>query len=362
MFSAGSVAMTETRPSQTVQNHDSTGVPAPLLSICIATRNRGNVIGATLDNILAQCGPQLEVVVVDGASSDDTATVVRQRAAVHPGLQYFPQASNSGIDGDFDKAVALARGNYCWLLTDDDFLLPGAVARVLGACQLGHEVVIVDAEVFTADLTAKLFARRLPFSGERRYATLDADHFLAECGQHLSFIGAVVIRRTVWLGRERQRYYGTEFIHVGVLFQAALPGSVLAIGEPLIRIRYGVGNWTSRSFSVWMIKWPTLIWSFDWISPLARAAVCPAEPWLSPVNLLRYRAKGWYSWDEFKQYVWPIAAANWRTGVAAIIALLPGSLVNLTALFYARLFMSSQKGGLYDLQQSRYYWRNKNSV
>ena len=369
--------MTETQETQATLATPATLVPqatreipelhsaassAPLLSICIATRNRGHVIGATLDNILEQCGPQVELVVVDGASSDNTSTVVSARATAYPQLQYFPQAANSGIDGDFDKAVALARGAYCWLLTDDDFLLPGAVARVLAACQQGHEVIIVDAEVFTADLSAKLFARRLPFIGERRYGPADADQLLADCGQHLSFIGAVVIRRDLWLSRERQRYYGTEFIHVGVLFQAALPGSVLAIGEPLIRIRYGVGNWTSRSFSVWMIKWPRLIWSFDGMSPSARAAVCPCEPWRSLVALLLHRAKGSYSWQEFTQFVRPMAQPLWRTWVAGIVALLPGGLVNLAALFYARLFSPAQKGGIYDLQQSRYYWRQKRSV
>src|SRR5262249_57418214 len=40
---------------------------------------------------------------------------------------------------------------------------------------------------------------------------------------YVSFIGCVVIKRDLWLNREKDRHIGSEFIHVGVIFQAPLP-------------------------------------------------------------------------------------------------------------------------------------------
>ena len=331
------------------------GNECPSLSICIATRNRSQYIGETLDRILEQCGPDIEIVVVDGASTDDTDTIVSQRAAEHPGLRYLPQTENSGVDGDFDKAVQFSLGEYCWLMSDDDLMVPGAIARVLEICNDQPDAIIVDAEVRTADMTETLISSRLGFTGERHYTEKDADRLLAECGQHLTFIGALVVRRELWVSRERTPYYGSEFVHVGVLFQAPLSRGAVALGEPLLRIRYGVGNWTSRSFQVWMFKWPALIWSFDWLSVSSRAAITRREPWRSPALLLLYRAKGWYSWKEFIQLIWPQAKPRWHALVPAMVALVPGRLVNMLALALARLNLGGHPGGVYDLKRSPYF-------
>jgi abequosyltransferase len=331
------------------------GEDQPTLSICIATRNRSGYIGQTLGNILEQCGSDIEVVVVDGASTDDTSAVVTELTTTWSNLKYHPQVTNSGIDGDFDKAVELARGRYCWLMSDDDFLAPNAVDRVLSACCKAPDAVIVDAEVRTADFTEILVPRRLAFSGERHYDEVESEQLFIDVGQHLNYIGALVIRRVLWLKRKRNLYYGSEFIHVGVLFQSPLPGGAIVIGEPLVHIRYGVGNWTSRSFHVWMFKWPSLIWSFDWLAESSRAVVSQRYPWQSPVVLMLYRAKGWYTWQEFRQLILPRARLNWRTCLAGLIALLPGRFVNLTVLAYARRHRGNQRGGIYDLERSRYF-------
>lgn len=326
----------------------------PRLSICIATRNRGDLLALTLDALLVQVGPDVEVVVVDGASTDNTREIVQARAERYTSLKYFPQASNAGIDGDFDKAVVLAQGMYCWLMADDDLPLDGAVQRVLEVCQQDLAAVIVDAEVYSADYSTKLLNQRLRFTGERRYAANEMDQLLADCGDCLSFIGALVIRREIWLVRERQAYFGTEFIHVGVLFQAPLPGEVLALGEPMLRIRYGVGNWARRAFEVWMFKWPNLIWSFTQLSERARSAVTARYPWHNLVKLLLYRAKGLYSWDSFRCLVMSVKRPFPEKIPALLVAVFPGLGAYLLVKLMLDLFPHRFQGTRWELTLSPY--------
>lgn len=353
--------MTECSTSKDLRAKGELEAGQPLLSVCIATRNRASYLGQTLDNILDQCGQVVEVVVVDGASTDDTAAVVEAHAAIRSNLKYYPQTNNSGIDGDFDKALEFARGRYCWLMSDDDLLAPGAMTQVLSACRQAPDAVIVDAEVRTADFTETLVPHRLAFKGERHYGAAESEQLFIDCGRHLNFIGGLVVRRELWLNRERKAYYGSEFIHVGVLFQAPLPGGAIAIGEPLVRIRYGVGNWTSRSFQVWMFKWPSLIWSFECLPESSRAAITPRQPWRDPALLALYRAKGWYSWYDFNQFIRPIAKP-WQAWLPGLIAIVPGWFLNITALIYARFRHSSLRGGLYDLRRSRHYLGRRNGA
>ena len=86
------------------------------LSVCIATFNRARYIGETLDSILAQATDDVEVVVLDGGSTDGTRDVVEEFARRHPRLRYVRQETNHGVDRDFDTAVHLATGEI--LLAD----------------------------------------------------------------------------------------------------------------------------------------------------------------------------------------------------------------------------------------------------
>ena len=78
------------------------------LSICIATLNRGAFIGETLESIIRQATDEVEIVVVDGASTDNTEEVVRGFQQRWPRLNYLRLPEKGGVDRDYDRAVALA--------------------------------------------------------------------------------------------------------------------------------------------------------------------------------------------------------------------------------------------------------------
>ena len=98
----------------------------PILSLCIADLQPRAFIGETVQAIVSQLpAVGVELVVVDGASPDNTAEVMARFADRYPAIRYFRE-TGIGLDRDFDKAVGYARGDHCWLMSDDDLLVPGA--------------------------------------------------------------------------------------------------------------------------------------------------------------------------------------------------------------------------------------------
>ena len=110
---------------------------APQLSLCIPTYNRAGLLRESMEAILAQIGPeeaaQVEILVVDNASSDGTEAVIEDavRQSPHVRLRFVRNAENIGPDRNFLKAITLAQGEFVFLVSDDDILLPGAVAALL---------------------------------------------------------------------------------------------------------------------------------------------------------------------------------------------------------------------------------------
>ncbi len=320
----------------------------PQLTLAIATRERAALLAETLDAWLGQLTPEVELLVVDGASRDATPEVVAARQAASPQLRYVRLERAGGVDRDYDQAVALAQGEYVWLLSDDDLPQPGAVAAVLDALSDHPSLVVVNGRLYDSTLTQALEAKRLPFERDRVFASADQAGLLAQIGNYLSFIGGVVIRREVWLARERRRYFGSAFIHVGVIFQAPLPAHARVLAEPWLRLRGGNASWARHYFEIWMIKWPTLVWSFTDLAPEARRAVFAREPWRRPGALLICRAKGAYGPTEFWRFLAPRRQSLPGWLLRWTIAHLPRRAVTVAAIAYFRLTRPEAKADLQD--------------
>lgn len=322
------------------------------LSICIATYNRGRFIGETLDSILPQLRPGVELLVLDGASPDNTEEVMTSYVARYPAIKYFREKENSGVDRDYDKTVGYALGVYCWLMTDDDLLKEDAITLVLDALRDEPSLVVVNSELKTVDMTKSLAGSVLNRSGKEHYEPGDADSVFVDVARYLSFIGGVVIKRSLWMERDRSSYYGSLFIHVGVIFQKPL-GLVRLIRDPLIIIRYGNAMWTARGFEIWMFKWPGLIWSFDQYLPGARTTICAREPWREIRRILLYRALGGYGASEYERFIAPKISSSMRI-VYVVIAWLPASLLNSLASIYCTFINKKARSDLYDLSRSKH--------
>ena len=99
----------------------------PFFSVVIPTYNRATFIGATLDSVLAQTYPHLEILVVDDGSKDNTADVVGCYA--DPRLRYYPKENGErGVARNY--GLARATGTYVLFLDSDDRFHPNHLATL----------------------------------------------------------------------------------------------------------------------------------------------------------------------------------------------------------------------------------------
>ncbi len=105
----------------------------PLLSLCISTYNRAAWLELNLRNIFSQIPDErddLEILVVDNAALDRTPDVIKP--FLHrKEFRYVRNARNVGMLGNLAVTAQKARGEYVWIIGDDDLTRPGVINRTL---------------------------------------------------------------------------------------------------------------------------------------------------------------------------------------------------------------------------------------
>ena len=92
----------------------------PLVSICVPTRNRAAVLAGNLENICGQDYSNLEILISDNCSSDDTERVCRAAAASDARIRYVRHAQNIGLHGNHNFCMDEARGDFLCFFHDHD--------------------------------------------------------------------------------------------------------------------------------------------------------------------------------------------------------------------------------------------------
>ncbi len=115
----------------------------PQVTIGIPTFRRGALLRRAVASALAQSYPDVEVVVSDNCSNDDTASVGRELAASDARLRFLQQATNVGPTANLLAVLAAARGEYFMWLGDDDWIDPDYVQRCVELLEADPEVAVV---------------------------------------------------------------------------------------------------------------------------------------------------------------------------------------------------------------------------
>jgi abequosyltransferase len=180
-----------------------------------------------------------EVLVVDGASNDDTPAIVNEYAARFPQVRYVRLPKRGGIDADVAECVRLARGKYCWLFSGDDVMRSGALKSAMDWLKQGHDVYLCKHT--SCDVRMRMLGEHPVFSTnsvriaklnnpEERVAYLQA---AVTTEAVFSFISGLIVRRDKWFSvDDPQEFMGSCWGHVARLLTIAQKQlSVCYVGE-----------------------------------------------------------------------------------------------------------------------------------
>src|SRR4029079_4884177 len=96
------------------------------ISVCIPNYNYERYLGRTIQSILDQHDPDVEILVSDNASTDGSAALVKNFN--DPRIQLHVNACNVGFSGNLDRSASMATGELMIILSSDDLMRAGALA------------------------------------------------------------------------------------------------------------------------------------------------------------------------------------------------------------------------------------------
>lgn len=219
-----------------------------LVSVIMPIYNAEKYLADTLNSIFAQDYKNIEIVLVDDCSKDNSARIISEQQQEHPEIVYYLQEKNMGAGAARNKALELAKGQYVAFLDSDDIWLQGKITRQT-------ELMKAAKSPFSYTAIEMMDENGETIKGKRKIKeTCDYKYLL-----HNTIIAtsSVVIDRSV-LGDFRMplRRGGQDY----ATWLMLLRGGAVACGinEALVRYRVASGSLSSNKFKsikqVWEIQ------------------------------------------------------------------------------------------------------------
>jgi glycosyltransferase involved in cell wall biosynthesis len=136
----------------------------PLVSVLLAVHNGGRYLGAAIDSVLGQTVEDLELIVIDDASTDETPDLLA--TAGDERLVVLRNDQQDGLATSLNRGLEVATGRYVARLDDDDIAAPERLERQLARIRAEPDVAIVGSAVVDLDADGgRGRTHRLPTGG-----------------------------------------------------------------------------------------------------------------------------------------------------------------------------------------------------
>lgn len=216
-----------------------------LLSILIPTRNRKEELEHLLRSIdLCQVKDAIEIIVADNGS-DDTAHMIK-RMKTKMEITYFHNDGDIGYDRSFIEMVKIAKGQYLWLVGDDDEMICRNVRSFVHLLKGSPEMSIIQVNFVDCDKDLRqTTGDYVLFDYVYKTFEQEPQAFLEESKGRYGFAGAIIYNRQALLSTmDRVEIIpGFHFIStmLYILIRSTLP--VMIYGQPLINRRTKNESW-----------------------------------------------------------------------------------------------------------------------
>ena len=140
---------------------------SPKISIITPSFNQGQFIEETILSVLKQDYPNIEYIIIDGGSSDNTVEIIKKYA---DRVAYWVSEKDSGQSEAINKGFRKATGDIvCWINSDDVFL-PGAIKSVIKYFSLHKKIDFLNGFTLFMDKNSKILYNNFTLKQKKWYA------------------------------------------------------------------------------------------------------------------------------------------------------------------------------------------------
>jgi glycosyltransferase involved in cell wall biosynthesis len=129
----------------------------PLVSIVTPTFNQAQFLGETIESILGQDYPNIELIVLDDGSTDNTQEVL----SAYQGKLLAVRHDNMGQARTLNKGWAMAQGKYIGYLSSDDILYDGAISKLVSILEDSEAIAVVYPNCHLIDPDSRVIKRNV---------------------------------------------------------------------------------------------------------------------------------------------------------------------------------------------------------
>lgn len=173
-----------------IQETTMSAQPLPLVSVLCASYNHADYIAAALRSVLTQTYPNIELIVIDDGSKDDSPRIIAELQRQY-GFRFETQA-NQGLAATLNRAIDLSSGKYVAQIGSDDLFLPEKIATQVRYLESRPDIALCGGNMLAIDAQGQ----PLPKQKRHAYRELDFDDLFCE-RQHGIPASSAMIRREV---------------------------------------------------------------------------------------------------------------------------------------------------------------------
>jgi len=117
-----------------------------LVSVIIPSYNHQHYVSQTITSVLDQTWPEIDLIVIDDASSDNSSSVIRKIFDKRGGFRFIHRKKNMGLISSLNQGLKMAKGKYFCELASDDFLPLDSIEKRIRFFMTHHNNVAIFAD------------------------------------------------------------------------------------------------------------------------------------------------------------------------------------------------------------------------
>lgn len=128
-----------------------------MITIIMASYNAASTLEAAADSVLAQTLDDIELIIVDDASSDETLNIARKIAARDKRVTVLAQSINKGPAASRNAALSIAKGEWMAVVDADDVILPKRLEAMIMEARIWQADIVFDNLIYVEGHSERLY-------------------------------------------------------------------------------------------------------------------------------------------------------------------------------------------------------------